>query len=101
MAPLALGLASRELFDRIAGDAAGAVWVAVALLAAVQASEVVSELAIGRTWSGFCYETHTLLQRNTLAGILRGFGRFGLPVPAGDAISAGGESMRTIRRGSA
>jgi len=86
-APLALGLATREVFERVAGDSAGPVWVAIAVVGAVMASEVLSELAIGRTWSGFCYETYTLLQRNLLDGILRGFGRVGLPVPPGDAIS--------------
>jgi ATP-binding cassette, subfamily B, bacterial len=106
VAPLALGLATREFFDRVAGGgtgdsgAPGAVWVAVALVAAVQAGEALSELAVARTWSGFCYETHTLLQRNALAGILRGFGRFGLPVRPGDAISRFRDEPPTITMGS-
>jgi len=100
VAPLALGLATRAYFDRVAGEAAGAMWVAVALVAAVQSGEVLSELAVGRTWSGFCYETHTLLQRNTLAGILRGFGRCGLPVPPGDAISRFRDEPPSITMGS-
>jgi ABC-type multidrug transport system fused ATPase/permease subunit len=100
VAPLALGLATRAFFDRVADEASGAVWVAVALVAGVQVGEVLSELAIGRTWSGFCYETHTLLQRNTLAGILRGFGRFGLPVPPGDAISRFRDEPVNITMGS-
>jgi ATP-binding cassette, subfamily B, bacterial len=100
VAPLALGLATRAFFDRVAGETAGAVWVAVALVAAVQAGEVLSELAVGRTWSGFCYETHTLLQRNALAGILRGFGSFGLPVPPGDAISRFRDEPPSITMGS-
>src|SRR5205814_1142266 len=62
--------------------------------------EVLAELAVGRTWSGFCYETHTLLQRNVLAGILRGFGRFGLPVPPGDAISRIRDEPPSITMGS-
>jgi len=106
-APLALGLATRAFFDRVAaeagagaGEAAGTVWVAVALIAAVRAGEVLSELAVARTWSGFCYETHTLLQRNALAGILRGFGRFGLPVPPGDAISRFRDEPLNITMGS-
>jgi ATP-binding cassette subfamily B protein len=99
-APLALGLATREFFDRVTGGAAGPVWVAVALVGAVQASEVLAELAVGRTWSGFCYETHTLLQRNALAGILRGFGRSGLPVPPGDAISRFRDEPPSITMGS-
>jgi ABC-type multidrug transport system fused ATPase/permease subunit len=100
VAPLALGFATRAFFDRATGEAAGAVWVAVAFVGAVQASEVLTELAIGRTWSGFCYETHTLLQRNALAGILRGFGRSGLPVPPGDAISRFRDEPPSITMGS-
>jgi ATP-binding cassette, subfamily B, bacterial len=100
VAPLALGFVTREFFDRATGEAGGAVWVAVALVGAVQASEVLTELAIGRTWSGFCYETHTLLQRNALAGILRGFGRSGLPVPPGDAISRFRDEPPSITMGS-
>jgi ATP-binding cassette, subfamily B, bacterial len=100
VAPLALGFATRAFFDRAAGDAAGAVWVAVAFVGAVQASEVLAELAIGRTWSGFSYETHTLLQRNALAGILRGFGKSGLPVTPGDAISRFRDEPPSITMGS-
>lgn len=99
-APLALGLATRAYFDRVTGASPGLVWVAVALVAAVQASEVLAELAVGRTWSGFCYETHTLLQRNALAGILRGFGRSGLPVPPGDALSRFRDEPPSITMGS-
>lgn len=98
VAPLLLGLATRAFFDAVAGD--GAVWAAVAFVGAVQAGEVLTELAVGRTWSGFCYETHTLLQRNTMAGLLRGFGRFGLPVPAGDAISRFRDEPPSITMGS-
>jgi ABC-type multidrug transport system fused ATPase/permease subunit len=100
VAPLGLGLATRAFFDRVAGENAGAVSVAVALVATVQAGEVLAELAVGRTWSGFCYETHTLLQRNALAGILRGFGRSGLRVPPGDAISRFRDEPPSITMGS-
>ena len=85
--PLALGLATQAFFDAFTGDAGIGVWTAVALIVALQMSEVVTELALSRAWSGFQYKTHTLLQRNMFAGILRGFGRHGLPVPPGDALS--------------
>jgi ABC-type multidrug transport system fused ATPase/permease subunit len=55
---------------------------------------------VGRTWSGFCQETHTLLQRNVMAGILRGFSRSGLPVPTGDAISRFRDEPPAITMGS-
>ncbi|HUP86512.1 MAG TPA: ABC transporter ATP-binding protein [Acidimicrobiales bacterium] len=100
VAPLLLGLATREFFDAVAGEGRHVVWIAVAYVGAVLAGEVFAELAIGRTWSGFCYETHTLLQRNVMAGILRGFGRFGLPVPPGDAISRFRDEPPSITMGS-
>ena len=100
VAPLLLGLATKAFFDRVSGAAAGPVWVAIAAIAAVELFEVVSELGVGRTWSGFCYETHSLLQRNALAGILRGFGRHGLPVPPGDAISRFRDEPPAITMGS-
>jgi ATP-binding cassette, subfamily B, bacterial len=98
VAPLALGLATRSFFDRVTDG--GAVAFAIALVGAIQLGEVLSEFAIGRTWSGFCQETHTLLQRNAMAGILRGFGRFGLPVTPGDAISRFRNEPPSITMGS-
>ena len=74
--------------------------MAIAFVGAIQLGEVLSEFAIGRTWSGFCQETHTLLQRNAMAGILRGFGRFGLPVTTGDAISRFRDEPPSITMGS-
>jgi ATP-binding cassette, subfamily B, bacterial len=100
VAPLLLGLATRTFFDRVAGDASGAVWVAVALVTGVQIGEVLAELGVVRMWSGFSWQTHTLLQRNALAGILRGFGRFGLPVATGDAISRFRDEPPSITMGS-
>jgi ABC-type multidrug transport system fused ATPase/permease subunit len=100
VAPLVLGLATRAFFDRVADGSTSAVWTAIAALGAIQIAEVVTELAVGRTWSGFCHETHTLLQRNALAGILRGFGRYGLPVPPGDAISRFRDEPPSITMGS-
>jgi ATP-binding cassette, subfamily B, bacterial len=85
--PLALGFAAQAFFDALTGDGGIGVWTVVAVLVALQLSEVVTELALSRAWSGFSYMTHALLQRNMFAGILRGFGAHGLPVPPGDAIS--------------
>jgi hypothetical protein len=78
--PMTLGLATREFFTSLS-------WTALAVIITVQVVEVLSDLAISRAWSGFSYKTHTLLQRNLMAGILRGFGRHGLPVPPGDALA--------------
>ena len=97
VAPLALGLATRAFFDRLPAKPPARVWVAVALVGAVQAGEVLGELAIGRTWSGFCYKTHTLLQRNPLAGILRGFGRSGCRSRPATRSAASGTSRPASR----
>jgi ATP-binding cassette subfamily B protein len=85
--PLTIGLATRAFFDTLTGDRGGDVWPVVAVVIGLQLGEIVTEMAIGRTWSGFTWMVHVLLQRNLFAGILRGFGRHGLPVPPGDAIS--------------
>lgn len=98
--PLLLGLATRAFFDRVTGQTTSAVWMAVAALAAVQLGEVLTELVVSRAWSGFCYEAHTLLQANVFGGILRGFGRVGLAVPAGDAIARLRDEPPTITMGS-
>lgn len=97
--PLALGLATRSFFDRVT-NGTGSIALAIAFIAAVQLGEIISELAINATWSGFCQETHALLQRNGVAGILRGFGRHGLPVPPGDAISRLRDEPPSITMGS-
>jgi ATP-binding cassette, subfamily B, bacterial len=85
--PLASGLAIRAFFDTFTAGRGSGAWAAVALVVALQLSEVATELAVSRAWSGFSYKAHALMQRNMFAGILRGFGRHGLPVPPGDAIS--------------
>src|SRR3954447_15255816 len=91
--PMTLGLATREFFTSLS-------WTALAVIIAVQVLEVVAEFAVSRMWSGFTYKTHTLLQRNLLAGILRGFGRHGLPVPPGDALARFREDPPSITMGS-
>jgi ABC-type multidrug transport system fused ATPase/permease subunit len=91
--PLVLGLATRDFFDTLS-------WTPLALIVAVQLIEVLAELAVSRAWSGFSYKTHTLLQRNLFAGILRGFGRHGLPLPRGDALARFREDPPTITSGS-
>jgi ATP-binding cassette subfamily B protein len=103
--PGLLGAATKAFFDAFGrgggGDAAGAnVWTAIAWIAALQLSEVLSELGISRTWSGFSYKTHTLLQRNLFDGLLRGYSRHGLPVPPGDALSRFRDDPPIITSGS-
>lgn len=100
VAPLSLGLATRAFFDSFSGDAGMNGWTAVALIVGLHLGEVVADLALSRTWSGFSYKAHVLLQRNMFAGLLRGYGDRGLPVPPGDAISRFREDPPAITSGS-
>ncbi|HVM09337.1 MAG TPA: ABC transporter ATP-binding protein [Acidimicrobiales bacterium] len=104
--PAAIGAASEAFFDAVTPDAGStasagsAVWVAVALLVALQVSEVVTEIGITHSWSAFSYNTHTLLQGNLLRGVLRGYGRHGLTVEPGDAIGRFRDEPPSITSGS-
>lgn len=98
--PATLGLAAEAFFDAFSGAAGIGVWTAIAVIAALQLGEVLADLVISHSWSGFSYKTHTLLQRNLLAGILRGAGRRGLPVTPGDAINRFRDDPPTITSGS-
>jgi ABC-type multidrug transport system fused ATPase/permease subunit len=100
LVPLCLGLATRAFFDSFTGTTEVGVWTAVAFIVAIQLSEVAANLAVVRTWSGFSYKAQTLMQRNMFAGILRGFGRHGLTVPPGDALSRFREDPPAITQGS-
>jgi ATP-binding cassette subfamily B protein len=86
--PIPLGLATRAFFDALSGQPAGLnAWSAIALLVAVQIAEVLADPALGNPWSGLQQKSHVLLRRNLFAGILRGYGRHGLPESAGETIS--------------
>jgi ABC-type multidrug transport system fused ATPase/permease subunit len=100
--PLGLGLATRSFFDAVGGrvGAPASGEAVVAIIVVLQLAEVVSDLGIGRAWSGFSYQTHALLQRNLFAGILRGFGDHGLTVAPGDALSRFREDPPAITSGS-
>jgi ATP-binding cassette, subfamily B, bacterial len=101
--PIGLGIASRAFFDAFTGEGGGGgitAWTAVALIVGLQLSEVAADLAVGRAWSGFSFKTHTLLQRNMFAGILRGFGSHGLPLAPGDALSRFRQDPPAITSGS-
>jgi len=100
VAPLTLGLATRAFFDSLSSDAGISPWTAVTAIVALQLGEVLADLAVARAWSGFSYKTHVLLQHNMFAGLLRGYGRRGLPVPPGDAISRFRDDPPAITSGS-
>ncbi|HZU72416.1 MAG TPA: ABC transporter ATP-binding protein [Acidimicrobiales bacterium] len=100
--PVPLGLLTRAFFDAVGHQhrAGLNVWTAVAALAAVQAAEVLGELALSFPWSGLQQRTYSLFQHNIFAGILDGYGRHGLTEPAGAAISRFRDEPMAITSGS-
>lgn len=86
--PIPLGLATRAFFDALAGQSAAlSAWSVIAVLVALQVVEVVAGPVLGNPWSPLQQQSQVLLQRNLFAGILRGYGRHGLPESAGETIS--------------
>jgi ATP-binding cassette, subfamily B, bacterial len=96
--PIPLGLASRAFFDALAGNESAGLnaWSAIGLLVAVQLAEVFSNPLFGNPWNPLQRKSEVLLQTNLFAGILRGFGRFGLREPAGETISRFRDDPATI-----
>ena len=86
--PIPLGLAMRAFFDAVSGEPAGLnAWSAIALLVALQIVELFAGLALGNPWNALQQTSQVLLRRNLFAGILRGYGRHGLPESTGETIS--------------
>jgi ATP-binding cassette, subfamily B, bacterial len=86
--PIPLGLVSRAFFDALSGDTARLnVWSAIALLAAIQLAEACADPVFGNAWNSLQQKSRVLLQRNLLAGILRGYGQYGLRESVGDTLS--------------
>jgi ATP-binding cassette, subfamily B, bacterial len=86
--PIVLGLASQAFFDAVGGGHAGLnAWSAIAVLVAIQVGEAIAGPLLGNPWSPMQQKAQVLLRRNLFAGILRGFGRHGLPVSAGEVVS--------------
>jgi ATP-binding cassette, subfamily B, bacterial len=86
--PLPLGLVTQAFFDAVGGGRAGLnAWSAIAILVAIQIGEAVAGPLLGNPWSPMQQKSHVLLRRNLFAGILRGYGRHGLPVSSGEIVS--------------
>lgn len=86
--PIPVGLATRAFFDALAGQPAGLnAWSAIALLVAVQVGEVLADPVLRNPWNAVQQKSHALMRRNLFAGVLRGYGRYGLPASVGEAIS--------------
>ena len=86
--PIPLGLATAAFFDALSGQPAGLdAGTAIALLVAVQIAEAVSGPLFGNPWSPLQQKSHVLMRRNLFAGVVRGYGRHGLPESVGETIS--------------
>ena len=86
--PISVGFATAALFDALAGEPAGLnAWSAIALLVAVQIARAVSSPVLRNPWSSMQQKSHVLMRRNLFAGLLRGYGRHGLPESIGETIS--------------
>ncbi len=86
--PIPLGLVTRAFFDALAGQPAGLnAWTAIALLVALELVGVLSDPVLRNPWNSLQQKSRVLLQRNLFAGILRGYGRRGLPESVGETIS--------------
>ena len=86
--PIPLGLAVAAFFDALSGQPAGLnAWTAIALLVAVQIAEAVSGPLLGNPWSALQQKSHVLMRRNLFAGVMRGYGRHGLPESVGQTLS--------------
>jgi ATP-binding cassette subfamily B protein len=93
--PLPLGLAMRAFFDALVDGAGLNVWTAVAVIVALQVLDLYASPLTGNPWNSMQQKAQVLLARNLLAGVLRGYGRNGLPAPVGEAITLFRDDPRT------
>jgi len=89
LVPLPLGLATSAFFGALSGQQGTGLnaWTAIALLVSVQIVEAVSGPLLGNPWSPLQQKSQVLMRRNLFAGVLRGYGRYGLPESVGETIS--------------
>jgi ATP-binding cassette, subfamily B, bacterial len=87
--PIPLGLATAALFDALSGGAPAGTnaWTAIALLVGAQVAEAISSPLFGNPWSALQQKSHVLMRRNLFAGVMRGYGRYGLPESVGQTLS--------------
>ncbi len=89
VAPVALGLIERAVFDRITGAAAAGfnLWTLLALYVGVGLAQVAA--SFGDIWNEatFRHDANMLVRRNLLAGLLRRPGALPPPVPSGEALN--------------
>jgi ATP-binding cassette subfamily B protein len=88
LVPIPMGLAARGFFDALSPQSTGlGIWSAIVLLVAVQLVEACTGPVLGNPWNSLQQKSRVLLQRNLMAGIMRGYGRYGLRESVGETIS--------------
>jgi ATP-binding cassette subfamily B protein len=85
--PIPLGLATRAFFDALAGTADVSPFAAIAVFVGVQLAELFVGPLLGNPWNSVQQKSQVLVQRNLFAGIMRNYGRHGLPASVAEAIS--------------
>ena len=95
--PIAIGVASQAFFDALAGGAG--TWVAIVALVAAQVAEVWIGPLLGNPWNSLQQQAQVNMQHSLLGAVLRGFGRRGLPMAIGEALSRFRDEPRVISDG--
>ena len=99
--PVPIGLMTQKVFDDITSrTAAHGVWIAIGILVGLQVADVVGQLGLGFPWSSIQQRTASLLQHDLMAGILRGYGRYGLSQPPAAALARFRDEPGAITSGS-
>jgi ABC-type multidrug transport system fused ATPase/permease subunit len=87
LVPIPLGLATRAFFDALSGKADLNPWTAIVVYASVQLGALFIGPLLANPWNAMQQKAQVLLQRNLFAGVMRGYGRHGVPVSVAEAIS--------------
>ncbi|MDQ2743301.1 MAG: hypothetical protein M3Z66_13555, partial [Chloroflexota bacterium] len=86
--PIGLGLATQSFFDAlVGGHQSREAWGAIGILVAILVGEAVAGPLLRNPWSPLQQKAMVLMRANLFASILRGFGRDGLPISAGETVS--------------
>jgi ABC-type multidrug transport system fused ATPase/permease subunit len=84
--PIPLGLAMRAFFDALAGRQQNP-WSPIVVYVAVQIAALFLGPLLRNPWNAMQQKSQVLVARNLVDGVLRGYGRHGLPTSVGEAIS--------------
>jgi ATP-binding cassette, subfamily B, bacterial len=93
--PFPVGLATRAFFDALVGNGVLSVWTAVAVIVVLGVLDLYAGPLTRNPWNSMQQKAQVLLARNLFAGVLRGYGRNGLPASVGEGISLFRDDPRT------